>query len=203
MKGLLVYTADADTQAVFHALLRRPNDLDIGPIAADVDRHFGRDAGMFATGPALCRHRKREYQYVLLVLDHHGSGREHNREPETIRANMLQRLRDHSWAERSDVVVIKPELEAWLWRDANAIAAHFGVETKVIMSWADRFGMPAGLARGERPKELLEFVVRDRLRRTISPADFEHIAERADLSLWLTDPTFEVAVTALRTWFPR
>lgn len=201
MKELLVYTADADAEAVFRALLRRSSDLGLPPINADVDRHFAHDAGLYTTGPALCRHRKPDYRHVLLVLDHHGCGREHARQPETVGANLQRRLDGHSWAERSAVVVIAPELEVLLWRDADAIAGYYGVEPAVLAAWVGEFGSRPESAPLEQPKELLEYVVRDRLRRTLSPADFAAIAGAADLSRWSTDPAFDAAVAALRCWF--
>jgi hypothetical protein len=53
MKDLLVYTADADALALMRAILSRPEALQIPAITFDVDRHPGRDAGVFCTGSSL------------------------------------------------------------------------------------------------------------------------------------------------------
>ena len=55
----------------------------------------------------------------------------------------------------------------------------------------------------EQPKELFEFLIRDRLRRTISPRDFEKIGERAGIKGLMMCESFRHVVEILRDWFHR
>jgi len=52
------------------------------------------------------------------------------------------------------------------------------------------------------PKELFEHIMKDRLRRTISPRDFEKIGKQASVRGLMSCPSFAEMMKVLRTWFP-
>ncbi len=183
MMDLFVLVADADMQAVFRAVLARPEALGIRPVKFKVERHPNRDAGVFRTGPELLRAiPKAHYRYFVIALDHDGSGC--NKRPEECAIVLQNRLDSFTFADRSMVVVVAPELEEWLWHDPSAIGE---------AAWAD-----ATLG----PKERLRQVFTANHQRRPRPLDFEQIATRASLYAWTSSPSFRILKETLQNWFP-
>jgi hypothetical protein len=185
MKDLFVLTADADMQAVFRSVLARPDALGIRAVDFDVDRHYRRDSGVYTEGPEFLRDERKsqDFHRFILALDHHGSGC-HKRPVDC--AGILQtRLDSCSFTDRSAVIVIEPELEAWLAQDQA-----------VIGDSPDREGVTD-------PKRQLEQLFLKRHHRKPRPVDFEQIASRANLELWNSSPSFHLLKETLQNWFPR
>ena len=207
MKDLLVLAADADAGAFFSSLISRSDALGIRPITLDVDRHPGRDSGVVQSGPELLRMRKGAYRRVLLILDHHGSGREQRLDPGQLEQSLQLRLDQCTWTHSSLVVVLSPEVERWLWCTGAALASHFGVSqdemTDYARLWCDVHDLTLDRAKTEKPKELFEGVVRGGLRRTLSPRDFSRIGALASVRALSAEPGFVRFRAALRGWFPR
>jgi hypothetical protein len=206
MKDLLLLAADADAGAFFSSLISRNDALGIRQITLDTDRHPGRDSGAVQSGPELLRMRKGAYQRVLLILDHHGSGREQRMDPGHLERSLQQRLDHCTWTNSSLVVVLAPELERWLWCTGAALARHFGVTQDELTGYADRWcsmhDLSLDQAKTEQPKELFEGVVRGHIRRTLSPRDFAQIGAIASVRALYAEPGFIRLRAALRTWFP-
>jgi hypothetical protein len=135
MKDLLVYTADADAMAVMTAILARPLSLGIREITYDVKRHPGRDSGMYQTGAELARFEKGKYRKVLLMWDHHGSGRDHLETPEACVSAVERKLDDITWSGHRSAVVIDPELEEWLWHNTTSVHRHCGITQEQLLEW--------------------------------------------------------------------
>jgi hypothetical protein len=180
MKDLYVLVADADMQAVFRAILDRPDALGIRPISSFVDRHPWRDPGVFGEGPEFIRRTipKNGYRRFILAFDHDGSGC--NRAPDECARTVQERLDSFTFKDRSMAVAIAPELEEWLWHDRSAIPSSVG----------------AGTIPG--PKERLRQV----FKRKPLPQDLERIAEKASLQAWESSPSFRILKTTLQNWFP-
>ncbi len=78
---------------------------------------------------------------ALVVLDYEGSGQE-GRPPDDVRNDLKRRLETSGWADRTEVLVLCPELENWVWSDSPEIDQAIrvaGPQTPV-----------AGLAHGAR-----------------------------------------------------
>lgn len=207
MKDLLLLAADADAGAFFSSLISRGEALGIRPITLDTDRHPGRDSGVVQSGPELLSMRKGQYRRTLLILDHHGSGRDQRMSPSELAASLQLRLDQCTWTHKSLVVVLEPEVERWLWSTGAALARHFGVSQDVLTRYANHWCKSVGLtlddAKAEKPKELFEGVVRGSLRRTLSPRDFARIGALASVRALSAEPDFVRLRAALRGWFPR
>lgn len=205
-KDLLLYTADADALALMSALLRRPKALGIRPISFDADRHPQRDSGMVQSGPELVRMKKSGYHKVLLLWDFAGCGREHRLSPEALETEIQQRLDGCTWSGRSAAAVLVPELEVWLWHCQPALAAHCGKSLSEVDEWVEGFaqklGKPLDALKSEQPKELFEYLIGQRLRRTISPRDFDEIGKKASLKTLRNCASFARINDLLRGWFP-
>lgn len=206
MKDLLVYAADADAMAFMRAMLGKPQALGIRAISFDIERHPLRDSGMVQSGAELVRMKKGSYHKALLMWDHHGSGRDHKQTPEVVQADIQGKLDSYTWKGNSAITILVPELEQWLWFCESAVAAHYGIVATQLAQWVDeraaKLGKTPDALKKDQPKELFEHVVRERIRRTISPRDFEEIGNRAGVNGLLECPSFSAIVGTLRAWFP-
>jgi hypothetical protein len=183
MKDLYVLAADADMEAVFRAVLTRPDSLGIRPISFALKLYWKHDAGVFREGPELLRAvPKGEFQFFLVAFDHDGSGC--NTRPAECAKIVQQRLDSCTFTDRSAVIVIAPELEEWLWCHPPAIG-----NAQELWAIAD-------------PKERLHQVFLRRDKRKPRPRDYEQIATRADLQAWNSSPSFRIMKTTLQNWFP-
>lgn len=205
MKDLLVFAADADAEAFLRAVLGKPQALGIRPVTVDIKRHPQRDSGMVQSGAELVRMQKGRYGKALLLWDHHGSGRDRE-EPSKVRQEIQGKLDSFTWSGNSAVTILVPELEQWLWYCETALAAHW-VMTKDDMALAvDAYAAQNGIRpeedKRDQPKELFEHIARKRLKRTISPYDFEKIGEKASIKALIHCPSFRAIGAVLQEWFP-
>ncbi|MBF0401798.1 MAG: hypothetical protein HQL90_13655 [Magnetococcales bacterium] len=207
MKDLLVYTADADAQAVMSEVLIRHQSLGIRAISCEVDRHTGRDSGMLATGPELVQFKKNEFRRVLLLWDHHGSGKE-GQSCEKTQQELVFRLEKYTWTNNNMAIAILPELESWLWHSPDALLQHLQISEFDMASWQTEFTKRtakdedvASICR-EQPKEMFEYLVVKKERRKPRPSDFKAIARIASLDKWQQSPSFRMIVEGLKRWFP-
>ncbi|BCU06240.1 methylation-associated defense system protein MAD4 [Allochromatium tepidum] len=206
MKDLLVYVADADALAFLRSILNKHQALGICAISFDIERHPQRDAGMVQSGAELARMKKNLYGKVILMWDHHGSGRDHKQNSIQVAGEIQNKLDAYTWSGNSAVTVLVPELEQWLWHCENAVAAHCNVTTAQLEEWvaqrAQKLNISAETLKRNQPKELFEYVMREKLKRTISPRDFEEIGSRAGITKLLACDSFRSIYDALRHWFP-
>lgn len=206
MKDLFVYVADADAMAFMRAILKRPRALGTSQIAFDIDRHPMRDSGMVQNGAELVRSKKGKYRKILLMWDHHGSGRERRQTPDEVAIEIQARLDACSWSGNSIVSVLVPELEQWLWFCESTLADHCRVSISQLCHWQDeqahKLGTTAEALKASQPKELFEHIMRVKLKQTISPRDFEEIGTRASITKLRDCDSFLRIATILRTWFP-
>jgi hypothetical protein len=206
MKDLLVFTADADALAFISSILMRPEALGVRSLKFDIERHSQRDSGMVQSGAELLRMKKGGYKKAVMVLDHHGCGREHKLTPPQLASELQFKLDSFSWSGHSAVTVLAPELELWVWFCEPAIAKHLGIGVRQLRLWVDERArtlnrQPEELRRDE-PKELFEHIVRGRCRTTISPRDFAEIGSFASVASLDKCPSFSALATTLRQWFP-
>jgi hypothetical protein len=206
VKDLLVLAADADAMAFLRSLLLRPEAMGVRPLDFSLDRHPQRDAGVVQSGAELLRMRKGAFAKVLLVLDHHGCGREHRQSAPEVAANLQSKLDTFTWSSNSAVAVLSPELEHWLWHCEAAVAKHCQVSMRQLGAWtseyAQRLSLPLAQVKQHRPKELFEYVMGERLRRTVSPRDFEQIGSHASVAKLMASDSFAFVRARLQAWFP-
>lgn len=207
MKDLLLYVADADAQAFLNSLLNKPLALGIRQITFDIERHPQRDSGMVQSGAELARMKKDKYQKALLTWDHHGSGRDHKQSPEQVRAEIQTKLDSFTWSDNSSVTIFVPELEQWIWHSQNALLSYCGISAAQLDSWLEarsgKLGRAVEKLKAEQPKELFEYVMRERLRRTISPRDFAEFGRIAGVRELMNCESFRSIVDVMRDWFPQ
>lgn len=95
---------------------------------------------------------------ISVVFDFHGSGRERS-DPLALEQDVVQRLEASGWAGRAGVVVLDPELEAWVRSDSPQVDDALGWAGKRphLRSWLRARGaLPDGGGKPDRPKEAME-----------------------------------------------
>jgi len=203
-RDLLVLVADADMEQVMRGVLRRTGSMGACELDFDVQRHTGRDAGCRTSAAAFLRPFQRQFRHCMVVFDRHGCGSTESRE--AIQRTVEQNLNLNGWQDRAKVIVIDPELEAWIWGDLKATALHVGWPDHVALfkklrsldSW------PSGRDKPADPKEAMLHAMsgsplRRRPRR--SPRIFRDIAESAQWN-GCRDAAFNEFRDTLRAWFP-
>lgn len=115
----------------------------------------------------------------------------------------MRRLAAGGWEDRTDVIVIDPELEVWLWTDSPRVETELGWEDRSVSlrEWLREEGWwPGGVRKPLRPKETLEWVLRkNRLQR--SSAIYGRLARRVGLRR-CEEESFQKLCQRLRIWFP-
>jgi hypothetical protein len=200
---LIAIVPDGDMEATVRALLSRSADLGIRPITFDVRRHVQRDAGCRSDCHNYLRLWLRDCRYAMVLFDHEGSGRQQTMRA-ALEAEVEATLNANGWRDRCAVVVIAPELEAWVWSGSpvvDEIMGWYGRDPSV-RKWlqSETSYWTAGRAKPEQPKEAVEAALR-KARQQRSPSLYEDLAGRVPIER-CTDPSFGKFRAVLRRWFP-
>ncbi|HXG58243.1 MAG TPA: hypothetical protein VNL91_04400 [Thermoanaerobaculia bacterium] len=201
---LVILTADEDQRQVCRSLLSHQTpSLGIRSVTHEILKHNRRDPGCLNEAEDILRSYHRRARHALVMFDHDGCGMEARPAAEVERI-VFDRLYASGWEDRAAVIVIEPELEAWVWSDSP--------EVERVFEWqGDRKSMTAfleanGILRNVRgkfvpPKKAVDLVLRETgLKR--SSALFGELAERVSLQR-CTDGSFRRLANLLLQWFPR
>lgn len=200
---LLVLVADKDAESTLRALFARPEALGIASnIRFEIMKHPNRDGGCFADGDRFLAQLATQFRYGLILLDHHGSGRDRNRAAEAT-DELRQRLARVDLGERTEVLLLEPELEIWVWSDSPHVAKQLGWSDSPgeLREWLEKQGLwLPGQAKPVDPKEAME---RALAKRSIprSSSNFSELAVRVGLNR-CQDPSFIRFKAILGHWFP-
>lgn len=204
-KDLIVVVADKSMMATVRALLERPQALGIRPISFDVKVQMNYDSGVRVEGVSTIATFRPEFFHAILVLDYEGCGADgdaaNRKTPEALQGELAAQLRQ-TWGEKSDVIVINPELDVWIWGANNVLSELLGwTENVKIRNWLkDRGFAFHNNGKPVRPKEAFDRVLQH-CRRSHSSAVYKKIAERISLSR-CADEAFQRLSQTLRNWFP-
>lgn len=198
---LVLLTADKNIEHGLRGLLSRPEALGIRAITSTTYVHPQRDPACARKAHEFLRQFAVDYHHALVLFDHEGSGRE-ERAPTQLEEDVRQQLAANGWEGRAQVVVIAPELEAWVF------SASPNVET--CLEWVGPVRLRTwlqdkGLWREERakpddPKSALEAALAT-LRRPRSSAIYENLGRSVGLGQ-CQDHAFNRLRTVLQQWFP-
>ncbi len=193
-RDLLVLVPDRSIEAVMEVLLteKHEHQLRIRSVSFEILRHHRKDPGIRSEAPEILKIYHREFSRVLIILDHRGSGFEG--EPEELEERIKESvIRGGLWREDGvEVVVIAPELEAWVWGAVDVFPKVFG-------------GKHAGVKdKPGDPKGEFERFIRDVVKRPYSSSIFREIAGRVSRRHIdrCRDRSFRRLVDTLRRWFP-
>jgi hypothetical protein len=190
---------------------KRDEKLGTGPFHFDADRDLllaENDGNVLRHAHHRLRDYQTSYSHAIIVLDF---AFEHQLKPERIvdqiQCNMVQK----GWsATRFEVVLIQPELEAWIWQEDSPLMqdVFYRWLSKTerdalppLRIWLRKEGLwPDGLPKPPDPKAAVE---RARVAfRSGSPmAIYTEICRRVSVAR-CQDPAFVCLRDALRRWFP-
>ncbi len=176
--------------------------LGIRAVSADVFVHIERDPGCFSRGEEFLRPHSTRYEHAVVVFDRDGSGRD-AMERDELELDLEGRLARAGWGERARVVVIQPELEAWVWGDSPHIDDVLGWKGRSpgLRAWLATAGfVKVGAVKPDDPKQALGEALRLALKPRSSVLYF-HLAQKVSLTR-CTDPAFLKLRSTLTEWFP-
>jgi hypothetical protein len=198
---LVVLVADSNQEAVLDVLLRERRDsLRIRPVTFELRRHPGNDPGVYHEAAAFLRPYRRTHTHTIVLLDADWEGA-----PGTgpkLEATVVEALQRTGWPPADALVLaVEPEIETWAWRNVGALAGALGVDVATVRELAQAGGWwRNGMPKPDRPKELLEDVLRS-TRTPRSSSLYARLARQLSLR-GCQDASFGRLVEALRRWFP-
>ena len=163
---------------------------------SDVLVDANRDPGVFTRGYTLLAPYASTHRRAVVILDAEWQGAP---PAEEIAAKIVADLQP-TWASHL-VVVIEPELEAWIWQDNVHVAKEMGVDDfSTLRGELEQRGFwIEGEAKPRHPKEAVEYALR-KARRPRSNAIYESIASRVSTK-HCVDPAFGRLQAGLAAWF--
>lgn len=203
-KDCIFLLADKQMELTFRGFLEKNNfhlNLGSGPFTFGIRVHPGHDPGVFTNAPAVIAGERNRVRYAIVALDYEWSGAP--RDAENIRTKIKDDLVRSGWRERNvEVVVIKPELEVWLWQDSIHIpeAFHFNVGSSIKMWLREQGYWQLEDLKPERPKDAFRLLGRAS---GIPPdgAIYKQIASKVSIRGCI-DPAFCLLRDTLQRWFP-
>jgi hypothetical protein len=204
-KDLVIITADLDAENALRGVLGRWPSLNIRQLEEgrdfDIHRHPQRDAGCRSAAEAFLEGFVRTHGHALAVFDHHGCGWEDSC-PNEVESDLEGRLSRAGWEGRCAVVVIAPELEAWVWSDSMNVESELGWAGRhpTLREWLIAQNLLAADAiKPTDPKSAMERAMRQ-ARKPISPYVFARLAETVGLDR-CADRAFLKLKKVLQGWF--
>jgi len=200
-KDLIVLAADKDTEFSIRGLLNRHLALRTRQVQCDLFVHPEHDPGCRLRSQAFLRPFVNLYQRALVIFDREGCGREDHSRLE-IEREAEDALASSGWKDRSSVIVIDPELEAWVWSDSPHVPTVLGWTDPAadLHTWlqAHNFALLPN-RKPSRPKEAMLATLRA-MRKPPSAARFQQLASKVSFTR-CTDDAFLKLLTTLRRWF--
>ncbi|QKG25574.1 methylation-associated defense system protein MAD4 [Actinomadura verrucosospora] len=154
-----------------------------------------KDPGVFNTARELLRPFETSHRHAVAMLDNAWEGSPGR---DRIHDSIADTLKE-AW-ERFAVIVIEPELEAWVWQENPHIAEAFNCPTDFREILARSNHWPRDLLKPPDPKEALEHL-RKRYRADRQNAAFRRLAAKISVR-HCQDRAFNHLCDNLRTWFP-
>jgi len=203
MEDLLVLVADAQTQATVETLLEKRRDaLGICKIAYKVERHRDNDSGVYSQAHTFLQSRKHQYSKFLVVWDEEWYTGKNPLSAEAQERKVSENMMANGFdAGDFCAVVISPELEAWVWGGSPRIPEILRSDWASIRALgASKKLWDVSTAKPQRPKELLEIVLKQQ-KRPSSSAIFKELAEAVSFQK-CEDLAFQRFCATLQKWFP-
>ena len=203
-KDLFILTADSQLERTLRTLLdfRRPS-LGIRDISFEIRRHQNKDPGCRTESVSYLRELQGEYAKAMVVFDFRGCGAE-NVEPEGLEEELEDELSRAGWSgDAAAVIVIYPELEAWLFGGSFQ-------RLQETIDWTDHLSISAWfvargfLEHGNAKPTVPQAAMDSLLSQANTPRSsrlFEQIAKRQSLAR-CQDRAYQKFCHTLQGWFP-
>ena len=198
---LAVLVPDKNLEAAVAGILSRPEALQIKSVAFKIFVHMERDPGCYHRGHDFLRALVRQAAHALLIFDRAGCGQE-NKDRTALEKEVSDRLRTAGWADRSECIVIDPELEVWVWSDSPHVPRSLGWDGNLenLRTWlANERLWSEGSAKPSDPKTAVERTLR-KTRKPRSSSLYLELAKQVSLQRCSDDAFLKLRKT-LRGWF--
>ena len=203
-KELVVLVADLDAQNAVYGILERHESLRTRSLREeqyDIHRHIQRDAGCRGNAAEFLRSFCRTHHHALVLFDHDGCGWE-NRPAPDIEQDIESLLATAGWKDRCGVIVIEPELEAWVWSDSPQVDGELGwtgVQPPLREWLVTRHHIKSADQKPADPKRAMLSALRH-AGKPPSPRLFENLARTVSLNR-CRDRAFLKLKGLLQQWF--
>ncbi|MGH7172554.1 MAG: methylation-associated defense system protein MAD4 [Gemmataceae bacterium] len=211
MRDCVFFTADSTMRQALLGFLTRKDcfkhyNLGTAPFQFDANEDLfasaTMDPGTYTTGEELLKPFQNTHRHAVLMLDADWDG---SPGAETIRNDLTSRILASGWSEGSfRVIVVDPELEAWIWQRNQRVATalKFGSVAEMVKAVQDaKVDWPDGEPKPSDPKKALEAVATRR--RGIGFSSAIHRSITATVSLVnCQDAAFLELRQTLQGWFP-
>jgi hypothetical protein len=202
MKGdLVVIAADGGTEQAIRGILERPAALGIRRLeGVEFPKLKELDAGTYARGHELASLYSDSHSHALVVFDLAWEGcptdMPHGLE------SIVEGLLEPVWETRGRCVVIRPELEAWVWSDSPHVAKCLGWDgLPELRTWLENKGLwNSADPKPADPKRAYIAAIEAK-RFPKSNSNFRCLASRVSFSR-CQDPAFLRLRQILLEWFP-
>ena len=197
---LFVLVADRDILETITSLLNRPKSLNIRQISYEIVRHLGRDGGCRSDWDKLIREGLVNHHKAMLIFDLDGCGGSGS--AIEIQEEIETQMSRNNWDDKCRVVVIDPEIEAWVWCGSNEAAEILGWKSDgELREWLREKEMwPVGSNRPPDPKSSMRMALNEK-GITPSRSIFKTLGERVGVKN-CKDPSFDRFKATLEKWFP-
>ncbi len=204
MSRLLCVAADKNIEATLSTLLEcRQPALGVSSFSFRVVVHPRRDPGCFRDGPDFLNGLLSSGDdRGLLVFDQAWEGNPYATAAETANA-IRERFVSLGIAGQAEVVVIEPEIEAWVWNTSPHVSKvlRWDDTRSPLREWlAERDLWPMELPKPPDPKAAMEAVLRVR-HIPRSSSLYRELARKVGLKS-CQDEAFQHLRNVLRRWFP-
>ena len=200
MKDLVVLVADGCMKSSLHEILSRHESLGARPITFDVFGHPEHDPGVLLRGHLFVQPLREDYSHALLVFDRDGCG--DPRAVTDLSTAVQANLNLSGWTGRSAVIILDPELEAWVWSDSPHVAKALGWSgAQKLRKWLmDNGHLREGDVKPTDPKRAMEKAL-EKVGLPQSTSIYRKIARTVSLAR-CTDPAFLSLRATISGWFP-
>ena len=182
IQDLVIVVADGNMKATIESLLTRHQSLGLNRVNHTIYKDPLHDCGHESVANLL-RPLINQYEYCMVVFDHHGCGRE-DCLPEQIELDVEKDLFRNGWAEKASVIVIEPELEAWVWCKSPHVEGALGwrdIEKKLDAWLMDMGFLAPGEEKPGRPKEAMEAALK-KTKKPRSSSIYRELATKVSLT---------------------
>jgi hypothetical protein len=198
---LVILVPDANMEHTVTTLLKeRYKSLGISnAISFKVLRLVG-DSKVFNQAHEFLREHQKNFRYALVMFDYEGSGKEGSWSREEVEQDVQRRLESAGWKGRCAVIVIEPELEAWVFARSHHVAWVIAKGDATLLKAKLNGQIDPNTGKPRHPKELMEEILREK-RIPRSSALYVCLAKKVSLKT-CRDPAFAKFRKVLRQWFP-
>lgn len=204
-KDLIILAADRHIRATLREIVDHPKKLDIRHVSCDIQISTKRDPECRNRAAEILRHFHNQYRYALVVFDHQGCGTE-KQSREDIQTDVKDQLERNGWqGERAQVIVIEPELEAWVWSKSPRVPE--------ILGWAGGYEKLRNWLEGQRcwqptaakphdPKKAMIQTIQKAGKAEVSSRIYTKLAAEVSFRN-CEDPAFNELKETLKRWFSK